>query len=417
MEREMLKKIDIYREAQRGKGLPGAFFLSDSRALLPQILAEYRGRVQLIYLDPPFLTGQRFSMRMRVGEREWKSGTGSLILNTYDDDMEKDAYLAMMREILTGAHALLKDSGVLFLHIDYRMHAHLRLMMDEIFGEGNLLNEIIWSYQTGGRARRYFSRKHDVILFYRKGRGYCFDINAVAVSRAGNRRNHMKKLVDADGRTYRSIRTGNKIYTYYDDEPTFPSDVWDDLSHMQQKDPQRTGYDTQKPLTLLERIILSGSRPGDLVMDLFAGSGTTLEAAHANGRRFIGADQSPLSYYAISRRMAKAEMTYDARPAQGEPVVEAHLTRGIAFHEVELKKYELEPGVSARSFSGLDALDNWSVGYVRGDAYAQEAREMRTKHQGALTARLKLPVYEGAPVMRVCDVFGRVFYYLLDVRN
>lgn len=413
----MLKRIDVFRESQSGEGPQGAFYMNDALELLPKLLSEYKGKVQLIYLDPPFMTGQQFSIRMRVGEREWRSGTGSLVLPTYLDDMELTEYLSLMREVLTGAHALLKDTGTMYLHIDYRMHARLRLLMDEIFGEANLLNEIIWSYQTGGRARRHFSRKHDVILFYKKGRNYFFDIAAVSVKRPDGRRNHMKKHVDADGRTYRSIRTGNRVYTYYDDDPIYLSDVWDDLSQMQQKDPQRTGYETQKPVKLLERIVLSSTRPGDLVMDLFAGSGTTLDAAWKNGRQFIGADRSPLSYYTVSRRMQKANMTFGVKPSKGDPHVEAEVTKGIAYYEVELKRFELEPGVSARSFAGFDALDNWAVGYLRDGVFVIEDREMRTKQKPSLSCRLKLPVYDGNPVMRVGDVFGRFIYYMLNVNS
>ena len=209
-----LERVNVWREEQYGPGLAGEMRLSDVTEALPALLEEYAGKVQLIYLDPPFGTGHSFSMRVRVGEKEWKSGSGTLVMQSYEDDLDVEAYMALMREVIEASKKLLSDTGVIYLHVDYRMHARLRILMDEIFGEANFLNEIIWSYQTGGRARKFFSRKHDVILFYRKTKKYYFNLEAVPVNRLDVRRNHMKRHVDPDGRVYRSIRSGGKIYTY-----------------------------------------------------------------------------------------------------------------------------------------------------------------------------------------------------------
>ena len=267
----------VSRERYEGKGPRGRFYGGDTLLLMDELLRRYAGEVKLIYMDPPFLTGERFIMRARVGAADWKTGKGSLSLPAFSDDMEPDAYYAMMRRVLEGCHSLLREDGMLFLHCDFRASARLRLILDDIFGEKNLLNEIAWVYHTGGTARRYFSRKHDTILFYRKGRKYDFNIDAVLCPPTEPRQNHMRRHVDPDGRVYRSIRSGGRVYTYYDDDPVPPTDVWDDVSHLQQRDPQRTGYDTQKPLALLERIVRCASREGELVFDPFAGSGTTLE--------------------------------------------------------------------------------------------------------------------------------------------
>lgn len=409
-----LTKVDVWREAQAGREPAGEMRLGDARTLMPDLIAQYGGRVRLIYLDPPFRTGDAFQMRARVGEKEWRTGCGTLVQPAYSDDLPMDEYLSMMRDVLTGARSLLADDGSIYLHLDYRMHARIRILMDELFGEDRFVNEIIWSYQTGGRARKFFSRKHDVILYYRKGKKCCFDIDAVKIPRAESRHNHMKRMVDADGRPYRSIKSGGKIYTYYDDDPAYPSDVWADVSHLQQKDPQRTGYDTQKPLRLLDRIILSSSEPGDLVCDLFAGSGTALESAHNNGRSFLGADVSPYAFQLTRRRLRDARAAFIAPPCAGEPQVEAALTPAIAFYEVELKKYLPEPGAVPRGFAGLDAVDGWSVGYLRGGEFLAMAQDMRTRHHPALSTRLELPVLEGTPCIRVGDVLGRYFYYTIE---
>ena len=407
-----LERVDVWREEQRGAGPAGEMRMGDVLELLPSLADEYAGKVQLIYLDPPFGTGHSFSMRVRVGEKEWKSGSGTLVMQSYEDDLDVAAYLSLMREVITASKKLLSDTGVVYLHVDYRMHARLRLLMDEIFGEHNFLNEIIWSYQTGGRARKFFSRKHDVILFYRKTKKYYFNLEAVPVSRVDVRRNHMKRHVDPDGRVYRSIRSGGKIYTYYDDEPTFPGDVWDDVSHLQQKDPQRTGYETQKPVKLLERIVLSSSAPGDLVMDLFVGSGTTLEAATTTNRRFVGLDLNPFALQVTRRRLTGRTATYIAPPCQGEPEIDASVEPGIAYYDVTLLKYQPEPGLAARSFADLDAVDSWSVGYLRDGVFLAMAHDVRLRHAPALKRVLQLPVLEGQPCIRVGDVLGRYFYYV-----
>ena len=129
-----LQQMNVWREEQEGRGPAGEMRLGDVRALLPGLIERYAGQVQVIYLDPPFRTGQTFVMRVRVGEKEWKSGAGTLTQTAYADDMEFGAYMALMRETLAGAKQLLSDTGVIYLHIDYHMHPHLRLLMDEIFG-------------------------------------------------------------------------------------------------------------------------------------------------------------------------------------------------------------------------------------------------------------------------------------------
>ena len=408
-----LVRVQVERELTPGEAPRGEFYARDILSFGPELIESYAGKAQLIYMDPPFLTGDAFVMRTRVGEKDWKSGVGSLRQTAFSDNMPPEAHYALIRSALETACALLSESGVLFLHVDARTSARLRILADEVFGEANFLNEIIWSYQTGGRARRYFSRKHDNILFYRKGIRYFFNISAVPIDRAGARHNHMKRHVDTDGRVFRSIRSGGKIYTYYDDDPVYPGDVWDDVSHLQQKDPQRTGYDTQKPLSLLTRIVRCASRPGDLVMDLFAGSGTTLEAARQEGRRFVGVDKSPLSHLTIRKRLAGAQMLYDAPPSTGEPNASCALLNGVGFYELALDSFTLEDGLTGRKFPGLDAVDNWGAGYLRKGVFHLMAREERTPRTPALTGRLSLPVFDGTPVLRVGDVLGRCFYYEL----
>ena len=406
--------IAISRERIPGRGPEGRFLQGDVLPMLADLKDAYAGQVKVVYLDPPFRTGDRFEMRVRVGEKEWRSGRGSLVLEAYRDPRDLSAYLNLMRRVLTACREMLREDGMLFLHADYRADAHMRLLLDEIFGEENFLNEIVWAYQSGGRARNFFSRKHDTILFYRKSREYDFNIEAVMAPRSAPRTSHMRRHVDPDGRVYRSIRSGGKVYTYYDDDPVAPSDVWDDLSHIQQRDPERTGYDTQKPLSLLNRIVRCAAREGQLVMDLFAGSSTTLVAAAHAGCPFVGVDKSPLAPGIARRRLSGiADVTLELVNAPSEAACSAEVTNGVGLYRVELTGFTA-PVPGERTFAGLDLVDSWAVGYIEGDTLRVSSQAQRSNRVPQLGLVLEAPVYAGRLGLRVSDVYGRSHYFAWD---
>ncbi len=290
-----MARIDCKGEVYSAGG-PGLFMLGRAEQAGQKLLEEYEGKVRLIYLDPPFGTGDTFAV---------KSGPKgkSVRVPAYADNLSHEKYMEMMESVLTLCRRLLAPDGTVYLHVDYRMAAYLKLLMDKIFGKKNFVNEIIWAYKSGGRATKHFSRKHDDILVYRKGNSNYFDIVSVGIPRGPERRNHMKQQVDEDGRVYYSIRSGGKVYKYYEDSLVFPSDVWTDIEHLHQRDPERTGYSTQKPEALLKRIILASSEEGDIVADLFSGSGTTAAAAAKLGRRWIAADASPAALMTLRKRL------------------------------------------------------------------------------------------------------------------
>ncbi len=404
-------------EQRHGAGAGGVLWQASLPECAEKLLEAYAGKVQLVYLDPPFRTGQQFEMRMRVGDAGWRGGKPRIALPAYDDAFpEEAAYLAMMRSILTTAHKLLRKEGTLFLHVDPRMQAPLRIMLDEIFEEKNFLNEIIWAYQSGGRAMRYFSRKHDVILFYRKSSRYFFDIKAAPLPRGEHRSNHMRREVDAQGRSYRTITSGGKKYVYYDDEPVYPGDVWQDVSHLQQKDPQRTGYDTQKPLPLLERIVHCASRPGDLVADLCFGSGTTLVAAAESGRRFLGIDRGQAANAVARKRLLPWAAEHRTEPVASTVKVSAELLAAIGFYEVALTACVPDAELTALGLplAKLDAIDQWSVGFLRGDTFVATTHAARTAAKPVLPSRLEMPMLSGDPALCIVDVLGRRQVYVWE---
>ncbi|MBQ7455350.1 MAG: site-specific DNA-methyltransferase [Clostridia bacterium] len=408
------RQIGIDRENIMGDRAGGVLIQGDVRTVN---LDDFRGRVQCVYMDPPFFTGEDFSFRMRIGESGWADGAQTLTLPAYSDKFVRGQaqYLTLLRAALERASELLSPTGALFLHLDSRMNAHARLLCDQVFGENNFINEIIWAYQSGGRAKKHFSRKHDVILFYAKSKSLFFDISRVAVPRKDNRSNHMRRTVDENGRPCRTIRAGGKLYTYYDDEPVFPDDVWTDVSHLQQKDPQRTGYDTQKPLALLNRIVRCCTRPGDIVADLFCGSGTALVAAAENDCRYLGVDMSPHAISVCRKRLLDTTLELRA-PFNSVPArLEAELIPGIGYYELTLGDYAVDMTLPEGAFSqpkdlqvaGLDAVDQWSAGFLREGAYKAYVSAARRKQTPVLTSTLELPLLRGQVAVSVVDVLGR----------
>ena len=408
-----LKCVSVSAEETMGAGPGGEYYLGDALALIDELKRKYAGKVKCVYLDPPFLTGQSFEMNVRVGEADWKSMSGSIRVHTFDDCREPAEYYEMMRQVMAAAHELLRDDGAMFVHVDYRAHARLRLAADGIFGEDNFVNEIIWAYKTGGRARASFPRKHDIILFYRKSRELDFDIGAVLEKRSAPPNNHMRKHVDPDGRVYRSIVSAGRVYTYYDDDPVAPTDVWDDISHLQQKDYERTGYDTQKPLRLLRRIERCVAREGQIVLDMFAGACTSLEAAKGDGRAFVGVDACPLTVNIARRRLADTKVFYHLPPSAAEGAqCEAEVVNGVGLYHVTLKSFSLETDALRRN--GFEAVDNWAAGYLDNGVFRAAAHFERSQKQPALARELRVPVYDGVPAIRIGDISGQSHYFLLD---
>ena len=382
-------------------GGPGEFILAQAEEALPSLLESHRGRIQLIYLDPPFGTGDIFHMKVGSGKRQ-------LNLPVYADNMDEGAYLSWMRVILSGARELLCESGSLYLHIDYRMSAKLRLLLDDIFGAQNFMNEIVWCYKSGGRSTRYYPRKHDTILFYRKSAKVYFNIQAVGSPRGPEKRNHMKRFIDENGRICFTIRSAGKIYTYYEDTLMYPSDVWDDIEHLQQKDTERVGYATQKPEALLNRVILASSKPGDLVCDFFSGSGTTAAAASKLGRRFLVLDASPLSLYTLRARQLKAASAHSMLEGDQEFVLRYPSDDAIVSAQSRLvqergKKVLL---LEKADFESAYPLVYAAVGSIENTCFLPVATDCRPK------LPLRIPV-DGVecPVLQIADAAGRMAFF------
>lgn len=272
--------------------------LGDDHYLLPLLSLDYAATVDLIYIDPPFMTGRTFLAGTQIAYHDtWKN--------------ELDIYIQWLYEIFTRLYTLLSEDGSLYVHLDWRVAHYAKIVLDELFGfhpqnlGGGFKNEIIWHYQSGGRSQRHFARKHDTLLLYTKSDQYCFHPERIGERRGTQKRNHMRKEIDGEGRIHWTIRSAGRLYSYSEDTLITPSDVWSDIHHLHQKDPERTGYATQKPEALLERILLASSDEGDLVLDCFCGSGVTPAVAERLGRRWIACDQNMLALTTAQERLLK----------------------------------------------------------------------------------------------------------------
>jgi len=228
------------------------------------------GACDLIYIDPPFMTNvPRTTQAGGRYDDRWPGGLAE--------------YLAFLEPRLAAMHRLLSARGTLYVHVDPRTSHYVKVVLDGIFGVDNFLNEVIWSYRTGGRSVKWFARKHDVLLVYAKAAGG----HTFHVLRDGTFRTEGLNR-DEEGRFYKNTKKGR---LYFHPEGPAMTDVWE-IPFLSTVAAERTGYPTQKPEALLERVIGASSDPGDVVADPFCGSGTTLAVAERLGRRWLGCDVS-----------------------------------------------------------------------------------------------------------------------------
>jgi DNA modification methylase len=264
----------------------GRIYLGDNLPILREMPS---GSVDLIYIDPPFNTGkaqqrtQIKTVRSATGDRTGFQGrryeTVAVATRSFADAFED--YLAFLEPRLLEAHRLLARHGSLYLHIDYREVHYCKVLLDVIFGRDCFLNEIIWAYDYGGRPRDRWPPKHDNILLYVKDPGdYVFNTEAI------ERIPYM-----APGLVGPEKAARGKL----------PTDTWWHTI-VPTNGTEKTGYPTQKPLGILKRIVQASSNPGDVVLDFFAGSGTTGAACLELDRRFILIDSSPVALDAMARR-------------------------------------------------------------------------------------------------------------------
>lgn len=273
-----------------------ALLAGDAQTGLPSL----RGKVDLIYIDPPFdskadyrtkisLPGYNLEQKPTVVEQfayadTWAEGTIS--------------YLRMMYPRLVLMKELLSEKGSIYIHIDWHVGHYIKLLLDDIFGKNNFVNEVIWSYKTGGVSKNFFAKKHDNIFFYSKSENFVFNTQYY--------RSYQQKKYNYNP-NYPELWDEDKQQWYHN---SVCRDVWEDINVIgTEKDgSERTSYATQKPEALLERIIKASSNEGDLVCDFFGGSGTTAAVAERLGRRWITCDIGKPASLVMRKRFIDQEV-------------------------------------------------------------------------------------------------------------
>ena len=296
------------------------------------------GSVDLIYIDPPFYSQRYYEMiwgddaeRFAFDDR-WRGGI--------------QTYINYLAERVRKLYDKLKPTGTLYVHLDWHISHYMKVELDKICGYSNFKNEIIWCYRGGGVPRKDFARKHDTILRYSKSNNYTFNVDAVRIPYSESVQESPISRFDKSYRT-------NKVYEGYrlNKGGKHPEDWWMIQPLMPSDKTERLKYPTQKPLTLLNRIVLASSNPGDLVLDAFCGCGTTLESSQTLGRRWVGIDISQSAIRVVQDRVRKIV----------GPTLEIH---GLVDTEEELR--------------AIDPFEfqNWAINAVQGRHSTKKIADM-----------------------------------------
>ncbi|HOM97949.1 MAG TPA: site-specific DNA-methyltransferase [Acetomicrobium sp.] len=312
-----LQPVKTFRNGKNGNDWTNMLIFGDNLQVLKTLLQmKQEGRlknadgtpgVRLVYIDPPFATRREFR--------------GSQDQKAYQDKIAGARFLEFLRKRLVFLRELLSEDGSIYVHLDQRKSHYAKTLMDEIFGEQNFQNEIVWLYREAINSKEKWNNKHDTIFFYSRTKTLIFNYKEVLEPYSPGT---VKKYKYRDEKGfYRLMGRGLKdspissardvspkwekehpelVFRHYLGKGTLPVDYWN-IDIINQASRERLGFPTQKPEALLERIIKASSNPGDLVLDCFAGSGTTLAVAEKLGRRWIGVDCGKLAIYTMQKRL------------------------------------------------------------------------------------------------------------------
>jgi site-specific DNA-methyltransferase (adenine-specific) len=287
--------------------LPPFVLEGDCLGLVAEAERRAGGPFDLAYVDPPFNAG---------GKRRARTGAGPRTagLEAYDDAWGGlDAFLAMLEPRIAAIRDVLSDRGSLFVHLDHRAVHDAKVTADRVFGRASFQGEIVWVPGNGAKRRSGPAVTHQTILVYSRGREMIWNARDRALREpfaATSLAMHFGGEGEG-GRRFRERTVNGKTYRYYADEGRLRGSVWADCPAMSANTPLRaetTGYPTQKPLSLLDRIVRAASLPGSRVLDPMCGSGTTLVAATGLGRTAAGIDQSPLACRITAERLASVQL-------------------------------------------------------------------------------------------------------------
>lgn len=328
-----------------------------------------KGKINLIYVDPPFFTKLKYEAVVKM------PATGENVsIPAYTDKWEEGEteYLRMLCSRLIAMKELLAADGCIWVHLDWHISHYVKILLDEIFGYGNFVNEIVWTYKSGGSSKKHFSRKHDTLLFYSKTKKYYFKPQKEKSYNRGFKPYHFKGVEE-----------------FCDDTGWYTlvnmKDVWN-IDMVGRTSAERTGYATQKPEALLRRILESCSREGDICADFFAGSGTLAAAAHQMNRHFITCDGGSLAVSMCTQRLAKNKADFTV---MADADISESLPCGI---ELEYDRNSSRYCISAREYinsqeQGDEAIGMWSADWDY-DGNIHKAESLAIRDSKGITTEL-----------------------------
>jgi DNA modification methylase len=359
----------------------GRIYQGENLAVMQALLPEWGEQLDLIYADPPFLTGNAYAARVGYGEDSRKPETWQKV-DGYEDSWPNGAdYLDMLYPRLQYMYDLLAPTGTLYLHLDWHASAYARILLDEIFGPDRLLNEIVWVYHGPSPIRSAFKRKHDTILAYTKSKTYTFNADAVRVPYAAS--------------TVKTFQSSDKAG--FGKKPDLakgkvPEDWWY-FPVVARLHNERTGYPTQKPEALMERIILASSNKDDWVGDFFCGAGTTAAVAARLGRRWMVCDNAPLAVQSTYRRLLLEEhpgcfTMWQTPEVQSKPQLELNTSIRQSGTHVEIELTDISPS-SAELEAFPENVTFWEIDWQHdGQVFQSRSQHARPWRKGEAELRL-----------------------------
>lgn len=338
-------------------GWMNKIFWGDNLQVMSHLLKEFRGKIDLIYIDPPFDSKADYKKKIKMKGKTVYGDTSSFEEKQYGDIWTNDEYLQFMYERLIMLKELLSDKGSIYLHCDWHKVHHLRLIMDEVFGPSNFRNEVIWWYLWGGRGKTQWNSKHDNILFYSKSDNWTFnymdvlDEHNLMTEGSKNRLNYKGAMV-----------TTKSENSEIPEDKVLPSDTWY-IATINAMAKEKENYPTQKPVDLLEKIIKASSNEADIVFDCFMGSGTTQAVAMKLGRRFIGADINLSAIQTTTKRLINISETSDENAYTGFEVYNVNnydfFRNPVEAKELIIDALGIQKFDSSTVYDG--ELDGWMV--------------------------------------------------------
>lgn len=390
----------------RGDNLAFMKYLLDIRGLA--------GGVQTIYADPPFYTKSSYQGVFKVTE-----DMPALRPEAYEDRWTEgmEEYLGMLSVRLLLMRDLLAEDGLIWMHLDWHIVHYVKVIMDELFGRENFINEIIWQYKSGGSSKKHFARKHDTILLYSKNKKYKLNV--------GREKSY--------NRGYKPYRFKG-VEEFCDDQGWYTmvnqKDVWQ-IDMVGRTSRERTGYATQKPVALLRRIVESSTEPGDVCADFFCGASGFAAAADELERKWVCCDEGSLAIGVSQKRLAEAGIRYELMSTGGlrqdggaslrasaEALTEGLTAVTIDSYSVDSDRLPVSDSEREKLLVNdqLQLIDYWSVDLTY-DGLTHNSQIITTRGGGRIETGIvtALPAFSEISI-RAVDVFGNISHQVAEVK-